>query len=155
MIALTDTPEDIYGKVMSWADSMMGVGFELCTDLDKTQAQQILEGNPRDAKMRLAFEITKSVYGETKATSAQLFFINTFQKKEIPNEIMEVVAKNDLAQTLIESNIVDSNSDIRRLVLAKAITHLDSEKTVSLEDIKKAPTKGTYKIGKNRFIKVV
>jgi tyrosyl-tRNA synthetase len=155
MIALSDTPEEIYGKVMSWADSMMGIGFELCTDITESETSLILSGNPRDSKMKLAFEITKSVYGEKLANRAQDVFIKTFQKKEIPDEINEIFAEGDLAQTLIKSGLVSSNSDLRRLAEAGAITHLESEKVITFEDVKKAPEKGTYKIGKNRFIKIV
>ncbi len=155
MIALSDTPEEIYGKVMSWADSMMGIGFELCTDITESEISSILSGNPRDSKMKLAFEITKSVHGEKLATRAQDVFIKTFQKKEIPDEINEIFAEGDLAQTLIKSGLVSSNSDLRRLAEAGAITHLESEKVITLEDVKKAPEKGTYKIGKNRFIKII
>ncbi len=155
MIALSDTPEEIYGKVMSWADSMMGIGFELCTDITESEIGSILSGNPRDSKMKLAFEITKSVHGEKLATRAQDVFIKTFKKKEIPDEINEIFAEGDLAQTLIKSGLVSSNSDLRRLAEAGAITHLESEKVITLEYVKKAPEKGTYKIGKNRFIKII
>jgi tyrosyl-tRNA synthetase len=134
---------------------MMGIGFELCTDITESEISSILSGNPRDSKMKLAFEITKSVHGEKLATRAQDVFIKTFQKKEIPDEINEIFAEGDLAQTLIKSGLVSSNSDLRRLAEAGAITHLESEKVITLEDVKKAPEKGTYKIGKNRFIKII
>lgn len=156
MIALSDKPEDIYGKVMSWEDSMMRVGFELCTDVSNKEAQTILLGNPRDAKMRLAFEITKSVHGEKLAMFAQNYFISTFQKKEIPEFVVKI--KPDLHLGLIAvlgaNNIVSSNSELRRLADAGSVKHLDSGKVLSYEEIKKVPEKGTYKIGKNRFIKI-
>ena len=159
MIALSDTPEDIYGKVMSWADALMPTGFELCTDMNKEEIQQILSGNPRDAKMRLAFEITKSVHGEKRALSAQEMFIHTFQKKEIPSAVETLSYKKgstllSLEELLGQYGIVSSKSEIRRLVEAGAITNLDTKEKITVEDLKKIPKEGTYKVGKNRFIKI-
>lgn len=156
MVTLEDAPEDIYGKVMSWADSMLSIGFELCTDLNKDESENIITGNPRDAKMRLAFEITKSVHGEKLASKAQEVFIKTFQKKEIPTDIETVQLNGSTLQEILTSkSLVESNSELRRLVESGAVTLLEKEKVVSVDDIKKIPEKGTYKIGKNRFIKIV
>ncbi len=156
MIALADKPEDIYGKVMSWSDSMMGVGFELCTDVSKEELDKIMLGNPRDAKMKLALEITKSVHGEKSAMFAQEYFVNTFQKKEIPTDIKEIKNQSlELQDILVEQKIVSSKGEARRLAEAGAISHLEKDQTLSFEEIKKVPGKGTYKIGKNRFIKII
>lgn len=160
MINLTDTPADMYGKIMSWTDGLILPGFELCTDLTPEQvagiASELEKGtNPRDIKMHLAYEITKICTSEKEAKNAQDNFVATFQKKEIPEEIIEISAETDLFQTLIKNKLFGSNSDIRRLVEAQAIHHLELKKVISLEDIKKAPEKGTYKIGKNRFIKII
>jgi tyrosyl-tRNA synthetase len=160
MISLIDSPVEMYGKIMSWTDGLIVPGFELCTDYTPSQVENISEElkkgiNPRDVKMKLAFEITKICSSEKEAQKAQESFVLAFQKKEIPDEITELFAEIDLAQTLLKSELVVSNSDIRRLVMAHAITHLESNQTMSIEDIKKSPKKGTYKIGKNRFIKIV
>ncbi len=160
MIALADQPEDIYGKVMSWADSMMSVGFELCTDLEQKEVAIILGTNPRDAKMKLAFEITKSVHGEKKASFAQEKFINTFQKKEIPDDIETVSLRKGATTMSLEAlldhyGIVNSKSEVRRLVEAGAITNLDTKEKITLDSVKKVPSTGTYKIGKSRFIKII
>lgn len=157
MIALNDTPEDIYGKIMSWSDSLMAVGFELCTDLTKGEIEKVISGNPRDAKMRLAFEITKSVHGEKNASLAQNYFVNAFQKKEIPNDVKPFKNEGglELQDILIEQKIVSSRGEARRLAESGAITQLEINKVLSSEEIKKVPGTGTYKIGKSRFIKIV
>ncbi len=161
MISLLDTPTDMYGKVMSWPDSLIVPGFELCTDYSMDQVnvvrQELEKGiNPRDLKMRLAFEIVKSSSSEQGAIDAESNFVETFQHKEIPQEVLEVKAEKFLmAEVLINYKFVASNAELRRLAEAGAIKHLDSEKTISFEEIKKAPKTGTYKIGKNRFIKII
>ncbi len=160
MISLLDAPSDMYGKIMSWTDGLIVPGFELCTDYTPSQvstiADELQKGiNPRDIKMRLAYEVTKICTTENDAKKAEDSFIAAFQKKEIPEEIKELTAETDLAQTLVKSGLVISNSELRRLAEAGAITHLESEKTITIEDTKKTPEKGTYKIGKNRFVKII
>ena len=64
-IALTEKPEEMYGKIMSLTDGLIIRYFTLGTylSLEKiAEIEQELGGgkvNPRDIKMRLAFEITK------------------------------------------------------------------------------------------------
>jgi len=80
----------MYGRVMSWPDSALAAGFELCTLLPREEAETLAQEasiNPRDTKMRLAFEITKINHGEEAAQAAQDKFVKTVQNKEIPDEI--------------------------------------------------------------------
>lgn len=160
MISLIDTPEEMYGKIMSWTDGLIVPGFELCTDMTMEEVQKIKKdiesgNNPRDSKMKLAYEITRLCTSEKEAKRAESFFIETFQKKEIPDSVLEVSASKPLVEILVENTIVLSNGEARRLADAGAITHLDTETTLSFVEIKKIPEKGTYKVGKNRFVKIV
>jgi len=159
MISLLDTPLDMYGKVMSWTDGMIVSGFELCTDYTPAQttvvADELAQGiNPRDLKMRLAFEIVKSYTDIFEAQKAEEAFVATFQKKESV-EATEINGNNrTLEKVLVEEGIVASNGEVRRLAEAGAITHFDTKETLTLHQIKSIALAGTYKIGKNRFIKV-
>jgi tyrosyl-tRNA synthetase len=162
MVSLLDTPNDMYGKIMSWTDALIVNAFELCTDYTMSQVDQIekeLAGgaNPRDSKMRLAYEIVRVCHGEKEAQKAQEVFVGTFQKKELPNDVITISQKSatSLIGCFLEKNIVVSNGEARRLADAGAIVHLETEKRISFEDAKKVPEIGTYKIGKNRFIKIV
>lgn len=161
MVSLLDTPVSMYGKIMSWPDTLIVPAFELCTDYTPTEVLAVEEAlkkgeNPRDSKMRLAYEITRLCSSPEDAEKAQAFFIGTFQKKEIPNTVLQEKQQDvPFVTTLIEKTIVSSNSELRRLVDAGAVLHLESNTTLSFEDTKKIPEKGTYKIGKNRFIKIV
>jgi len=71
IVNLDETPENMYGQVMSWPDGVIEVGMELCTNLPiveiKDMAKKMTFGaNPRDAKMRLAYEITKINHGKKR-----------------------------------------------------------------------------------------
>ncbi len=161
MIALADDPKDIYGKVMSWTDGMIVSGFELCTDYTMDQvaivADELTKGiNPRDLKMRLAFEIVKSIAGDMEAQQAEAAFVATFQKKESVESVPETqVNERTLEMIFIDEGVIESKSEVRRLADAGAISNFDTKEVLSLIQVKHRAVPGTYKIGKNRFIKIV
>lgn len=122
MIALTDSPEDMFGKVMSWTDGMIANGFELCTrapmaeiqDMEKAMASGV---NPRDFKLKLASDVVKTFLGEASAAKAQAYFVSTFSKKEIPEEVPELKpSAYDIATVLVESKICKSKSEARQVI---------------------------------------
>jgi tyrosyl-tRNA synthetase len=160
MLALSDTPDEMYGKVMSWTDELIISGFELCTNIPTEEIKKISEElksnkiNPRDLKMRLAKEVVTIFCGERKATQAEENWEKTFSKKEIPKDIETISAKPDklLVDVLLANKIVSSKSDFRRLVEEKAITNMDTNKKISSYTEKVA--NGTYRIGKKRFCKI-
>jgi tyrosyl-tRNA synthetase len=158
MISLLDTPADMYGKIMSWTDGLIIPGFELCTDYTLSQVATISDElktgiNPRDIKMRLAFEIVKSCTDEKSAQKAEEAFVATFQKRESSESIPEVVGHGRTLETiLIEEGIVESKGALRRLIEAGAVTNFETKEKITETT---AVVTGTYKIGKNRFINIV
>lgn len=161
MVSLLDAPTQMYGKIMSWTDGLIIPGFELCTDYTPLQVSDIqkqLDGgaNPRDSKMLLAFEIVKECHSEKEAHSAQDSFIQTFQKSETPSDVVTIVAGTDsLEVVLLQQGLVSSKGELRRLVEAGALTNSETKKTIGAEEVKQVAISGVYKIGKNRFIKIV
>jgi tyrosyl-tRNA synthetase len=123
VVNLDESPENMYGKVMSWPDSILSVAFELCTKLSWDEVKKVQERlsnttlNPRDFKMKLAHEITKVYHGQKKADAAEAHFVKTIQKKEAPDEIKEVTVKNlNIIEALVESGLASSKSEARRLL---------------------------------------
>jgi tyrosyl-tRNA synthetase len=121
-IALEDKANEMYGKTMSVADELIIKYFELVTNVSmeeiKKLAKELENGaNPRDLKMRLAFEIVKMYHNEAEAKSAQENFINTFAKKQVPEEMPEVKPSvYDLITILTESKICKSKSEVRQMI---------------------------------------
>ena len=74
-IWLTDTAEDMFGKLMTVRDELIPEYFEFFTDKSAPQ------GNPLTVKKQLALEITKQYHGDAKAKNSQTHFEQTFQKK--------------------------------------------------------------------------
>ncbi|HEY0980418.1 MAG TPA: tyrosine--tRNA ligase [Candidatus Paceibacterota bacterium] len=161
MISLIDAPEDMYGKIMSWTDGLIVPGFELCTDYTPSQVATISDElekgiNPRDIKMRLAFEIVRLCTDEKKAQAAEEAFISSFQKKELHENITEIVGKNRTLETiLIEENLISSKGEVRRLSEANAITNFEDKTVLQWDTVKSVVVPGVYKIGKRTIIRII
>ena len=157
-IPINTTPEDMYGKVMSIPDNAMPVFFALVTRWTPDEISAIEKGladstmHPRDAKMKLAYEITDSFYGKEGAEKAQSDFINKFQKNATPVEMDEF----ELPQTakcldiLVETGLVKSRSEGRSLI-EQAGVRLDGE-TVQSWDQELKP--GVLQVGKRKFLRL-
>ncbi|MEK7588785.1 MAG: tyrosine--tRNA ligase [Patescibacteria group bacterium] len=162
MITLEDGPKDMFGKVMSWEDSLIVNGFELCTSVSMEEIRSIenlmkMGKNPMEFKMKLGYEIVKTFFNEKKAIEARDEFINTFQKGEIPEEMTEIKLNKEvktLMDLLVRDNILSSKGEFRRLVSEGAVTDLDTDEKVN--NVNLIPNSGMrFKIGKRRFVKIV
>ena len=160
MVALSDSPDEMFGKIMSWSDGLIISSFELCTNVPMSEINQFTklleqgEINPRDLKMRLAKEIITIIHNENKAKVAEQNFIKTFQKKEVPDQIKKVKAGVDglLIDVLLSNKVVQSKTEFRRLINEGAISIIDEEEKITQVDELARPA--VYRIGKKRFIQI-
>ncbi|MBU2081952.1 tyrosine--tRNA ligase [Patescibacteria group bacterium] len=128
-INLLDSAGEMYGKIMSLKDELITKYFILATrvSLDKIEEYEKeigTGGNPRDYKMKLAFEIVKIYHGEKKAKEAAGEFERVFTKKELPDDIIAVLLTEgsyDIIDLLLKTALVKSKSEARRLVLERAV----------------------------------
>jgi len=161
-IGVTDEPSDMCGKVMSIPDSSIINYFELCTTIPMDEIEDMQKKlkekavNPKDLKMRLAFEIVKIYHGEKKAKEAEENFVKTFQKKEIPDEMEEIKAEvgEMLSEILVKNKVLSSKGEWRRLVLENAIHDLGNDTNITDVNLKVSENL-TLKIGKKRFVKIL
>jgi len=160
VINLTDSARDMFGKIMSINDDLIIKYFELATRVPMTeiknfQKQLSSDTNPRDIKIKLAFEIVKFYHSDEIAKAEQKFFENTFSKGEIPTDIEEIILEDGQSamQVLVAKSIVSSSSEWRRLVESGAVKTADGNK---IDDINFTPTEPTVlKIGKKIFVKII
>jgi len=164
---LDDSANDMYGKVMSWTDGVLASAFEMCTEVDMVEVQKLLKGmelgsvNPRDLKMRLAYEITKINHGETGAKEAQENFVKTVQNKEVPEEIEErkvIEDKMNIVDLLILLELVPSKTEARRLIEQGGIKIGDAENLIAVLDVKAEIDLISGLVvqrGKRQFVKIV
>jgi tyrosyl-tRNA synthetase len=144
-IYFEDSPQDMYGKIMSIKDELVYTYFELLTDVSLSEVGELLRGHPKAAKERLAREIVTLYHGGESAEAATSGFMK-------PESALEVhVARGSKLREAAEA-LGFSVSELRRLVEAGAIEDASGMKVVSIDaELKQA----TYKIGKHRFVKFV
>jgi len=129
MITLDDSSNDIYGKVMAFTDNQISIGFEILTSYDLEQLDEINQRldsgeNPILLKKELAYEITKDIKGEKEAISAQHFFENVFQKKDVELNLPEKtlnISNIQITDLLVEIGSSESKSQARRLIEQGAV----------------------------------
>ena len=158
-IPLNSTPEDMYGKVMSIPDDAMGQFARLVTRWLPADIAAFENGiksgllHPRDAKMKLAREITSTYYNEADAARAQDAFVRLFQQGSIPEDMPEfaLTSGQTVIDILIAAGLVTSKSEGRRMIDQKGVK-LDGE---VLEKADAAfPHPGVLQVGKRRFVRV-
>lgn len=157
-VAITDTPTDMFGKVMSIPDTSIINYFELCTPLsldDIKKREKNLKDkktNPRDVKMELARIIVELYHGKETAEKAQDNFISTFKEGGVSEDATEVTIKKETSLYNVVKNEVSSKTELRRLVKEGAVSIIGGEKINDFNFIIDKDI--TLKIGKHRFVKV-
>ncbi len=130
MIELSDSANNIFGKVMAFDDKLIPIGFEILTKYELKQVEEIKERlkkgeNPMILKKLLAFEITKDIKGEQEAENAQKYFENVFQKKNLNTDIpIRTVRQSNIniLDLIVQCKITNSKSQAKRLVEQNAVT---------------------------------
>lgn len=129
-VFLNQLPQHMYGAVMSWTDGMITIGFEMVTNVPMEEIRKIRSAlkdpkqNPRDFKMKLAFEIVRINYGEEKAKKAQEKFVNIFQKREELDDAIPSLAAGEivLIDWMVGESLANSKGDARRKIEQGGVT---------------------------------
>ncbi len=163
-VFLDENQNNMYGKIMSQADENIPQLFIDCTYVGMDEINRIKEDlknpevNPRDIKMRLAYEITKIYHKEDLAGKAQEHFIKTIQKKEIPEEISMYHLSQEkwkLVDLLVEVRLVSSKSEARRIIEQRGVK-VDNKQISDIEtEIKITDSGLLLQKGKRGFARVV
>jgi tyrosyl-tRNA synthetase len=171
-IALTDPPDDTYGKVMSLPDHLIVDYFTLVTRVPAEQVEEISRQlqersvNPMELKKRLAREIVSQYHGPEAADAAEDQFTRVIQKRvsdtvalaeevtiglEVPISSLEGYG-NDLMAVLLDQGLVKSKGEARRLMKQGAID-VDGQ---PITDFNIAVQPGSViRVGKHRFLRIV
>lgn len=158
-IGIDETPDDMFGKLMSISDDLMWRYLELLSfeslETIESWKKEVEDGeNPRNIKFRLAEEIITRFHSNELAKQAQQNFIDRFAKNQTPDKMDEFTFQNGtkIANLLKDSNLVSSTSEAFRMIKQGA-AKMDGEK-ITNKDLK--PTAGTsvYQVGKRKFARV-
>lgn len=163
-IGITDSPTEMFGKVMSISDDLMWryydlLSFRAIEDIAALKQQAVEGRNPRDIKIELAKEIIARFHSDADAEAAHQDFIQRFSKNALPDEILELTLTLEgdnlpIAQLLKEAGLVESTSEALRMIKQGAVK-LNGDSKV--EDSKLVFEKGSstiFQVGKRKFAKV-
>lgn len=159
-ISITDTPENIYGKIMSIPDEIMWEYFTMLTDLELEEINDLKDAvnkekeNPFEVKKRLGNFVVTELYDHKLAKTAQESFENITINKNIPDEVDSYKAPLEkelhLPKIFTELGITKSNSEARRLISAGSFK-VNDEKFINLDAKTDDLVGKTLQLGKRTF----
>ncbi|HOX60675.1 MAG TPA: tyrosine--tRNA ligase [Candidatus Magasanikbacteria bacterium] len=158
-IGLDEAPNDMFGKTMALPDEAIVQVFIDCTYKTTEEIAEIRESlkngaNPRDLKIQLAKEIVKIYHNEKAADEAEEYFINTFKKKEMPTDMLEIMPTvYELAVALLEGGLVKSKS-LARQVIDQGGVKLNGEKVGEGEYTKQLKSGDVIQKGARFFVRI-
>ncbi len=169
-IGITESPDSMFGKIMSISDTLMWRYFELLSFRDMKEISQWRKeaeqgANPRDFKIKLATEIITRFHSASEAKDAVEKFIARFQRHEIPEDLeeKEIIweadpsSSNDgipITNLLKQAGLVESTSDAMRLIQSGAVK-INDEKISDKSLLIKPGDTNIYQVGKRRIAKIV
>ena len=160
-VGLTDTPEDMFGKLMSIPDSLMARYYELLTELSEEELATLESGgrhpriHPMEAKKRLAGMIVEEYHGAGGRGRAQNYFESKFQRREVPADApaYRIAEPMWICELMKQLNFAASTSEARRL-LSQGAVRVDGQ-TVSDSNFQFSPgAHHVLEVGKRRVAKI-
>jgi tyrosyl-tRNA synthetase len=161
-INLTDSPNDMFGKIMSVPDELIVEYLVHCTRVPMNEVKaweaKIQAGeNPRDAKVFLGQSLVELYHGKEEAEKAVEYFVKTFSKGEIPSDVAtkQVAENQTLVDFIVSAGFAESKSDARRKIEQGGVS-IDGEKlTDPLMILGSALDTKVLKVGKKDFVRIV
>ncbi|MBW2659361.1 MAG: tyrosine--tRNA ligase [Deltaproteobacteria bacterium] len=163
-IGITESADNIYGKILSISDDLMFRYYELLSDLSNREIEKLKEEmaagviHPKEVKKQLARELTARFHSVDAALAAEAGFEKVFTRGGVPDEIPEMVSSATeeiwLPQLLVDAGLVKSTSDGRRMIKQNAVS-IDGEKISDMNSVVQPDGELLIKVGKRRFCRVI
>jgi tyrosyl-tRNA synthetase len=163
-IGVNESPEDIFGKIMSITDELMVRYYELLSDLSLDDLGKLQTGlrdgttHPMEAKKTLGRELVARYHGSLAADTAVENFVRRFRDNQVPEEMADITLDSDagtmlLCKALAEAGLVKSNSEGRRTILQGGVK-VDSEKVADENCELYKGKEYVIQVGKRRFARI-
>ena len=160
-VALTDSADDMYGKILSIPDTMISKYYEFCTNIIKEDLEKITREldsgsvNPRDTKRALARDVVSIYYDEDTSLKAEQNFDQLFISKQIPDDIPECSLSEPtrLIDIMVSNKLVSSNGEAKRMIKQGAVK-INDEKMDDGFMLIDPGSENILKVGKRRFLKI-
>lgn len=163
-IGINESPDDIFGKIMSITDELMVRYYELLSDLSLDELGKLQNGlrdgtiHPMEAKKALGRELVARYHGSLEADAAVENFVRRFRDNQVPEEMADIALDCDagtmlLCKALAEAGLVKSNSEGRRTILQGGVK-VDSEKVADENCELYKGKEYVIQVGKRRFARI-
>jgi tyrosyl-tRNA synthetase len=162
-IGVNDSPDEMFGKIMSVSDELMWRYYELLSfrsveSIDRLKIEANEGRNPRDIKFELGQELVDRFHGAGKGRVAQENFLARFQQNQIPDDIDEFALNAGapgiaLTQLLKQSGLVCSTSEAMRMISQGAVKR-DGERIEDKNLMIEVGETAVYQVGKRKFLKI-
>lgn len=158
-IAISEPPEEQFGKLMAIPDELMPQYFRLLTDIDWEEVAHL---HPKEAKKKLAWTVVASLHGVEEAEKAQAHFERVFEEERPPEVLQEVpvghlldeAGRAPLVEVLLASGFVASKSEARRLI-AQGGVWLDGVKVPAGQERVEIRPGMILRVGRRRFARLI
>jgi tyrosyl-tRNA synthetase len=159
-IGINESPDEMFGKIMSISDELMWRYYELLTDVSASEIESMKTGgdNPRNLKVNLAKLIITDFHSVEDAAKAEDEFNRRFVKKEIPDEMEEITLVEDsigIIDLIVKVGLAQSKAEAKRLIQQGGIK-IDGEKISDLQAqiAINAIDSIVLQVGKRHFVKI-
>jgi len=161
-IAVNEPPEEMFGKIMSIPDHVLGDYLRLLTDLSDEEIDAQLAGmangtiNPRDVKERLAVLIVSDLHSPEAAERAREHFHRVHRLRELPEQMPEIAVpqRSRIIELIVLAGFARSNNEARRLVTQGGV-RLDGRRVDDPEEVVELDEPIVLQVGKRRFARLV
>jgi tyrosyl-tRNA synthetase len=162
IITIIDSPNDMFGKIMSMKDELISSYLELCTTIPLNEVKKITKQmkdnkiNPRDVKARLAKEIVTTYHSKKEAEKADKEFVKIFQDKKVPSKmpLFVIVQKTYLPLDLLFNlNLVSSKNEAKRII-SQGGFKINGVVENNWKDLIKITEGMILQVGKRKFVKI-
>jgi tyrosyl-tRNA synthetase len=163
-VGISESPRDIFGKIMSVSDDLMWRYFELLSFMDAGEIAalkaEVAAGlNPRDAKVRLALELVARFHSRGDADGALADFEARFRQGVLPEDLPEyAVDANGVALSIVQvlkmTGLTGSTSEALRMIEQGGV-RADGDKVVDKGACLAVGVPVVLQIGKRKFARVI
>src|SRR5690349_16359888 len=155
-VGITESPIDMYGKLMSVSDDMMFRYFELVTRVSEEEIRALRALHPMEAKKKLARTITAMYHGEAGADAGEAHFARVVQGNQRPEKVEEQPIPTPeggvtIVKAIVQSGLVASSSEARRLILQGAVELNGNQVTDPMQLLHASPEPQLLRVGKRRY----
>lgn len=163
-IGIAESPDQMFGKLMSVSDDLMWRYYELLTDLSAGEISSLKLGcesgtrNPREVKAELGRRIVADYHSEAEAHRASTEFDRVFSRRETPTDIPTVertVSPIRLVKLLVAESLAPSVAEAQRLV-SQGSVRVDGDRItdVQCELNFESGRQVLVQVGKRKFLNV-